>query len=100
MHPLTKILYGSYMGSPVGEDDKIQSWAKERSEWLKAQAYEGVITPKMVDEAFQIEPETLEKKIDEIIEAAKYAKVLENEHTKKSCIDKIISTVREYDSKK
>ena len=95
MHPLTKLLHIEHHSD---SDHIIQSWAKERTEWLKkelcAEGYHSVI-----DQAFQVKPE-LEDKIDEIIEAAKYTKVLENEHTKKACIDKIIATVREYDFKK
>ena len=66
MHPLTKILYGSYAGSANGADNKIQYWANERAERLKKTAYDGIITPKMIDLAFQLEPNTLEDKFKAI----------------------------------
>ena len=67
MHPLTKLLCElDEELSGIKVDKIVTPWANERAEILKKTAYDGIITPKMIDLAFQLEPEVknLEAKLD------------------------------------
>jgi hypothetical protein len=52
MHRLTQLV-----NLHPGEKDKIIiAYLTSRAEWLKKEAYEGVITPKMIDQALHLSP--------------------------------------------
>jgi hypothetical protein len=64
LHPLTEFITKKVSGTSwrwKDMDKLIRQYLTEQAEWLRKQGYEGVITPKMIDQAFQLEPVEEEK---------------------------------------
>ena len=103
IHELSKRLKGTIRisWSEKDLDEIVTQWAKERAEWLKEALLPNLCGETWhknaldkINQAFQIEEETIEEKIAELIRRLDTKPNIEDKH-----IQEIIQAVREYDKK-